>query len=64
MAAEPFWRLGLALAIGFLIGMERGWRARDVAEGGRAAGLRTYALSGLLGGVAGMLSQAWGAGPC
>lgn len=60
MAAEPFERLGLALAIGFLIGIERGWRARDVAEGGRAAGLRTYALSGLLGGVSGMLSQALG----
>uniref|UniRef100_B0SVV5 Uncharacterized protein n=1 Tax=Caulobacter sp. (strain K31) TaxID=366602 RepID=B0SVV5_CAUSK len=60
MAAEPFERLGLALAIGFLIGIERGWRAREVAEGGRAAGLRTYALSGLLGGVSGMLSQALG----
>ncbi|SFK03744.1 DUF4010 domain-containing protein [Caulobacter sp. UNC279MFTsu5.1] len=60
MAVEPFERLGLALAIGFLIGIERGWRARDVTEGGRAAGLRTYALSGLLGGVAGMLSQTLG----
>lgn len=60
MTVQPFERLGLALAIGFLIGIERGWRARDVAEGGRAAGLRTYALSGLLGGVAGMLSQTLG----
>jgi len=51
----------LALAIGFLVGVERGWRARDVAEGGRTAGIRTYALSGLLGGVAGELSRALGA---
>ncbi len=53
-------RLGLSLAIGFLVGVERGWRARDVAEGGRTAGIRTYALTGLLGGVAGLLSQTLG----
>lgn len=49
-------RLALALAIGFLVGVERGWRGRDVAEGGRTAGIRTYALTGLLGGLAGLLS--------
>jgi uncharacterized membrane protein (DUF4010 family) len=49
-------RLGLSLAIGFLVGVERGWRARDVAEGGRVAGLRTYTLAGLLGGVSALLS--------
>lgn len=48
-------RLALALAIGFLVGVERGWRERDEAEGGRTAGIRTYALTGLLGGVAGLL---------
>lgn len=53
ITVEPFERLGSALAIGFLIGTERGWRARDVTEGGRAAGLRTYALSGPLGGAPG-----------
>jgi len=57
---EQFQRLGLALAIGFLIGVERGWRERDAAEGQRTAGIRTYALSGLLGGVAAMLSQTLG----
>lgn len=51
-------RLALALAIGFLVGVERGWRDRDEAEGGRTAGIRTYALIGLLGGLAGLLS-AW-----
>lgn len=49
-------RLALALAMGFLVGVERGWRARDMAEGGRTAGIRTYALTGLLGGLAGLLS--------
>ena len=60
MPLQTFERLGLALAIGFLVGVERGWRARDVAEGGRTAGIRTYALSGLLGGVAGELARAAG----
>lgn len=49
-------RLGLALAIGFLIGLERGWRERDEEEGSRTAGLRTFSLIGLLGGVFGALS--------
>ena len=33
-------RLGLALALGFVIGLERGWRERDEKEGQRAAGQR------------------------
>ena len=28
---------------------------RDIAEGGRTAGIRTFALTGLLGGLAGLL---------
>jgi uncharacterized membrane protein (DUF4010 family) len=57
-------RLGVALAIGLVIGIERGWKLREQAEGGRAAGLRTYALSGLLGGIWGALARSagdWGA---
>jgi uncharacterized membrane protein (DUF4010 family) len=53
---ELFQRLGVALAIGFLIGLERGWKARNEPEGARAAGLRTHALGGLLGGVWGALA--------
>lgn len=53
---ELFQRLGVALAIGFLIGLERGWKARNEPEGTRAAGLRTHALGGLLGGVWGALA--------
>jgi len=49
--------LGTALAIGLLIGVERGWKSREAKEGERIAGLRTYGLTGLLGGGAGLLSQ-------
>ena len=45
---ENFKLLGIALAIGLLIGMERGWRARDREEGMRVAGLRTYGMISLL----------------
>lgn len=52
---ETFQRLLMALGIGFLVGVERGWRHRDAPEGTRAAGLRTHALIGLYGGVCGAL---------
>lgn len=44
-------RLALALGIGLLIGLERGWRTREAPSGSRTAGIRTFAISGLLGGV-------------
>ncbi len=50
-------RLLLALAIGLLIGVERGWQEREVKDGGRAAGVRTYALIGLLGGICALLAS-------
>lgn len=53
-------RLSVALAIGLLIGLERGWRARDEAEGERAAGLRTHALAALLGGVWAAIARPYG----
>ncbi|HEY7690040.1 MAG TPA: MgtC/SapB family protein, partial [Dongiaceae bacterium] len=53
---ELFQRLGLALAIGLLIGLERGWRERDAAEGSRVAGIRTFALVGFGGGLAALLA--------
>jgi uncharacterized membrane protein (DUF4010 family) len=49
-------RLGVALGIGLLIGLERGWEQRTLPEGARVAGFRTLALVGLLGGVAAVLS--------
>ncbi len=54
------YRLAVAFGIGLLFGLERGWRSRDVAAGSRAAGIRTFALSGLLGGIVAMLAQATG----
>ena len=54
---ENFKLLGVALAIGLLIGLERGWRNRDRDEGMRVAGLRTYGMISLLGGLSGILAQ-------
>ncbi|MGZ8157587.1 MAG: MgtC/SapB family protein [Methylobacter sp.] len=54
---ENFKLLGIALAIGLLIGLERGWRTRDLNEGMRVAGLRTYGMISLLGGLTGLLAQ-------
>ena len=54
---ELFQRLSVALAIGLLVGLERGWSGRTEEEGYRTAGLRTFALSGLLGGVWGAIAK-------
>ncbi|MDD5320388.1 MAG: MgtC/SapB family protein [Methylococcales bacterium] len=54
---ENFKILGISLAIGLLIGLERGWHTRDLDEGMRVAGLRTYGLISLLGGLWGILAQ-------
>ncbi|WP_072396615.1 MgtC/SapB family protein [Hyphomicrobium sp. CS1GBMeth3] len=53
---ELFRRLAVALAIGLLVGLERGWQTREDSDHQRAAGLRTFALTGLLGGICGLLS--------
>lgn len=53
-------RLAVSLAIGLLVGLERGWRTREEDDHQRAAGFRTFALSGLLGGVAGAIGQQLG----
>lgn len=53
-------RLAVALGIGLLIGLERGWKTREVVGGRRAAGVRTFALGGLLGGLVAALAQVAG----
>jgi len=50
-------RLAVSLSIGLLIGLERGWRTRNEEDHQRAAGLRTFALSGLIGGITGAVAQ-------
>lgn len=50
-------RLGLAPAIGLLVGLERGWRERDAPDRSRTAGIRTYGISGLLGGTFAALAE-------
>jgi uncharacterized membrane protein (DUF4010 family) len=50
-------RVALALGIGLLIGLERGWQTRGAESGSRAAGIRTFAISGLLGGIVGAIAQ-------
>lgn len=53
---EPTWtqlgQLLLSLALGILVGIERGWRSRSEANGTRVAGVRTFGLLGLVGGLA------------
>ena len=56
-AQQTFYYLSVALAIGLLIGLERGWQKRDAQEGGRVAGVRTYGLIGLLGGGSALLAE-------
>jgi len=54
----PALALLLATGIGLLIGLERGWRHRDERAGGRIAGIRTFALLGLGGGLSGLAATA------
>ena len=54
---EPWLGLLGALAVGVLIGVERGWALRERREGQRVAGVRTFIALGLLGGVSGLLAQ-------
>src|SRR5262245_64504470 len=61
--AELFQRLALAMAIGLLVGLERGWRERDAKSGSRTAGIRTFTLIGLLGGIWGAMTPSLGPVP-
>lgn len=53
---DVYRNLAVALAIGLLIGLERGWQQREASAGERVAGLRTFAVIGLAGGVLGLLA--------
>lgn len=56
-AHQPFFELAIALAIGLIIGVERGWQERNRVEGSRVAGLRTFGLIGLSGGLFAFLAD-------
>lgn len=58
-SGELILRVLVALAIGFLIGLERGWRGRAEETGERLAGVRTYTLYALFGGLAGVAPGDW-----
>jgi uncharacterized membrane protein (DUF4010 family) len=53
--ADEALRIGAALAAGLLIGIERGWTQRARQAGTRVAGVRTFTLLGLAGGLGGLL---------
>lgn len=42
----------LAVAIGLLIGVQRGWQDREARDGARVAGIRTFTLISMLGAAA------------
>lgn len=50
-----------AVSAGLLIGIERGWRLRGRPDGSRVAGIRTFTLLGLAGGMAALIVSALGA---
>jgi uncharacterized membrane protein (DUF4010 family) len=49
--------LGTALLCGLLIGIERGWKLRGEKPGDRVAGVRTFSILGIAGGIAGLVAQ-------
>lgn len=57
MTSELMLRYAVALAVGLLVGLERGWRDREEPAGHRIAGIRTYSITGLLGAALGSLTQ-------
>jgi uncharacterized membrane protein (DUF4010 family) len=60
---ELFGRLALSFGIGLLFGIERGWKERDEGEGARTAGIRTFTLIGMLGGIWGVMTPMLGSMP-
>ncbi|MCS0377779.1 MgtC/SapB family protein [Vibrio diabolicus] len=51
------WNLLIALLLGAIVGIQRGWVMRNSVEGSRVAGIRTFSLVGLLGGLVGILAN-------
>ncbi|MCC6947053.1 MAG: MgtC/SapB family protein [Bradyrhizobiaceae bacterium] len=60
MEIELLQSLAVATGIGLLVGVERGWRERKAGAGMRTAGIRTFTLSGMLGGIFGAIAEVLG----
>ena len=54
---SPALELGAGLAVGLMIGIERGWRLRREKSGTRVAGVRTFTLLGMGGALAAILGK-------
>ncbi|AXY01476.1 MgtC/SapB family protein [Vibrio alfacsensis] len=54
---HQIWNLFIALLLGAIVGTQRGWVMRNSVEGSRVAGIRTFSLVGLLGGLVGILAS-------
>jgi len=50
-------KFGLILLLGFLVGIERGWSFKKKKEGERTAGIRTFTLIAISGGLWGLLHK-------
>lgn len=55
-AFDTLMNFACALGAGLLIGIERGWQERNTEDHQLVAGIRTFGLSGLLGGFATLLA--------
>lgn len=54
-------KLATSLAIGLILGLERGWASRDSHQGLRIAGIRSFGFVGLFGCIAALLAEQLGA---
>lgn len=59
-AQDLYLRFIVALGIGLVVGIERGWSQRDVPDGQREAGVRTFTILALTGFAAGVGAQGLG----
>src|SRR5690554_8224903 len=57
IANQTTFNLAVALLLGAIIGLERGWGPRAQKSGERIAGIRTFSRLGLLGGISAVLAQ-------
>ena len=55
--AHGYGGIALGLALGLLVGVQRGWAQRLAEDGTRFAGVRTFGLIGLAGAIAGHLAR-------